>query len=296
MAFRNRSYAARKIRSRTRPPPGDGRSCVNHRLGSLALGLLVLLGACAAPDADPPVTNAVRVSMTDAPLHEATGLMVSFGRVDLVSSSPGAGVVTVTDAAGRVDVLGLANGVTATIGEVEVPDGTYAQVRLVIDDATLAFGDDTFDVVVPSGEETGLKIDLEPPLVVSGGEARELVIDFDVHRGVVETPPGSDRYRLVPTALRAFSEAAAVAGEVVALGTGDGIENVRVDVFAAGSLDLVTTTYSEADGSFAFGALLAGLYDLRFEATGYEPLTVTDVTATAGVPLDLGLIDLTPLP
>jgi hypothetical protein len=269
---------------------------VNHRLGSIALGLLVLLGACATPDADPPRTNTIRVSLTDAPLHEATSLMVSFGRVDLVSSGAGAGVITVTEARGRLDVLGLANGVMATIGEAEVPDGTYAEIRLVVDDATLAFGDDTFDVVVPSGDETGLKIALEPPLVVSGGAARDVVIDFDVHRGVVETPPGSGRYGLVPTALRAFSEAAAVAGEVVELGTGDGIEAVRVDVFAAGSLDLVTTTYSEADGSFGFGALLAGVYDLRFESAGYEPVTVTDVTATAGVPLRLGLIDLRPLP
>ncbi len=267
---------------------------MNHRLGSIVIVLLLVLGGCAAPEAEAPGAHPVRVALVDAPRSETAGLRVTLGRVDLVAQGSGAGVVTVADLAEGQRVLELGRALDATVGVADVPDGTYTRVRLVVDAVTLASTADIIDVALPDGD--AIEIEIEPPLVVGGDVARELVIDFDRHRTIVETVLGSGAYRLEPTALRALSEAAVVHGGTVVMGTMAGIDGVRVDAFAAGTLDLIGTAYTDGDGAFAFRALEGGVYDLRFEAAGYAKVAVEDVTATPGVPLDLGLIDLAPTP
>ncbi len=261
---------------------------------AFTLAAAVIVG-CAQPDAATTGPNEVTVLLTDAPVSEATALVVDFGRVELVASGDN-GVVTVADSAGSIDVLALTNGLVETLGVADLPDGTYHQVRLIVAEATLAFGEEEHDVFVPSGAQTGLKIGIEPPLVVAGGVSREVLIDFDVHRAIVETPPGSGTYLLVPTALRAFSAAGGIDGTVVAAETdaaASALAGVQVDVLAAGETDVISTTYTEDDGSFAFIALLEGSYDLAFTLPGYDRVLVTDVPVVASQSHALDVVEMT---
>ena len=265
---------------------------------AFTLAAAVIVG-CAQPDTPTAGPNEVTVLLTDAPVSEATALVVDFGRVELVADGDGSnGVVTVADSAGSIDVLALTNGLVETLGVADLPDGTYHQVRLIVAGATLAFGDEEHAVVVPSGAQTGLKIGIEPPLVVAGGVSRAVLIDFDVHRAIVETPPGSGNYLLVPTALRAFSEAGGIAGMVVAAATDAdpalALAGVQVDVLAAGDTDVLSTTYTEDDGTFAFIALLERTYDLAFTSAGYDTVVVTGVPVVASRSYALGDVEMTP--
>jgi len=72
-------------------------------------------------------------------------------------------------------------------------------------------------VFVPSGAQTGIKVNVQPPLIVAEGANQTLIVDFDVERAVVEravveTPPGSGNYLLKPTALRVITEMGSEAG------------------------------------------------------------------------------------
>ena len=250
----------------------------------------LLLGGCAGLTDDAAGTNEVTVLLTDAPAAEATHLWVTFARVDLVpTEATGGGVINVYDGDPvTTDILALTNGTTEELGQaVEVPDGTYGQVRFIVESAALQFCDDAdpaacedFDVFVPSGAQTGIKVNVEPPLILADGANQTLIVDFDVERAVVETPPGSGNYLLKPTALRAISEAGAIAGSVVD-GVGSPLEDVRIEVYPAGADpiedNLVVATSSEKDGTFAFIALLAGTYDLAFELDGFPSGSVEDV-------------------
>lgn len=272
---------------------------------AVLLSIALLLGGCAGITDGAAGTNQVTVLLTDAPAAEATHLWVTFGRVDLVpADGTGDGVVTVYDGDPvTYDVLALTNGTTAALGQaVEVPDGEYGQVRFIVESALLEFCDDAdppsceaFDVFVPSGAQTGIKVNVQPPLVLAAGANQALIVDFDVARAVVETPPGSGNYLLKPTALRAIAEAGAIAGSVLD-GVGDPLEDVTIEVYPAGAEqiedNLVVATSSEADGSFAFIALLPGTYDLAFSLDGYVEEIVSDVLVDVGVTIDLGAIAL----
>ena len=262
----------------------------------LTLAALVALGGCARQEASLDGANRVAVWLTDAPLDEATALIVEFGRVDLVPSHDGEhdGIETIAEAPGAIDVLALQNGVVHELGDIVVPDGSYGQIRLIVESATLHFGDATYDVDVPSGAQSGLKILIEPPLVASGGSLHEVVIDFDVLRGVVETPPGSGRYLLKPTAIRAFSEAGAIRGTVVAAGAGPELAGVRVDATPAGGGEAVGSTITDDDGFFMFRALLEGTYDLTFGLAGFATASVPDVAVTVAGTTDVGTVELDP--
>ena len=268
----------------------------------LALVTIVLVAGCAQQDARVEGTNRVSVLLTDAP-KDATCLLVEFGRVDLVpADGTGGGVVTVYDGeAVAIDVLELTNGEVEVLGVAPfVPDGDYGQVRLIVESATLFFDeacdpdkDEWAEVFVPSGAQTGLKINVEPPLSLEGEEERYVLIDFDVERAIVGTPPGSGNYLLKPTAIRAFSEVGAIEGTVVAKGSESALEDVRVEVYPSGSTDdVVTATYTADDGFFAFIALLAGSYDLRFSLEDYVDAWVMDVEVVLDTTYDLGTVEL----
>lgn len=270
----------------------------------LTLAALLFVGGCNWLNDDVAGTNQVTVLLTDAPAADASHLWVTFARVDLVpAEGTGGGVVTVYDGEPLTfDILALTNGTTEDLGGAdEVPDGTYDQVRFIVDGATLSFCDDAvepacevFDVFVPSGAQTGLKVNVQPPLVLADGANQTLVVDFDVERAIVETPPGSGNYLLKPTSLRVVSEAGAIAGRVVD-GVGDGLDDVRIEVYPTGSTDpadLVVATASESDGSFAFIALLPGSYDLTFALVGYENEALGGVLVEIGETTQVGAIAL----
>jgi len=276
------------------------------RIGALmSLAALLFVGGCNWLNDDVAGTNQVTVLLTDAPAADAAHLWVTFGRVDLVpAEGTGGGVITVYDGQPVIyDILALTNGTTAELGAADaVPDGTYDQVRFIVQSATLSYCDDVdlaichdVDVFVPSGAQTGLKVNVQPPLILGGGANQTIVVDFDVERAIVETPPGSGNYLLKPTALRAISEAGAIAGSVLGLG-GIGLVGVRVEVSATGSDELVVATTTEADGSFAFIALLAGTYDLTFVLDGYESEVLDAVTVDVGETTDVGPVTMEELP
>lgn len=281
------------------------------------IGLLV--GGCAGLNGDAAGTSRVTVLLTGsaapsisvAAQPEGTSpdmLHVTFGRVDLVpAEETGGGVITVYDGEPvTYDILSLTNGTTEELGQaVDVPPGTYHQIRFIVESAKLSFCDDAepasceeFDVFVPSGAQTGIKVNVQPPLIVADGANQTLIVDFDVARAIVETPPGSGNYLLKPTALRVISEAGAIAGSVVD-GGGEALVGVTIDVFPAGSIDpadLVVATTSEDDGTFAFVALLPGVYDLVLSLDGYGDQTVSDVEVEVGETTSVGEITLTETP
>ncbi len=262
-------------------------------LTSIALALT----ACGAPlSSGTSGTGHATVQLTDAPATDASSLIVNFGRIDLVpADGTNTGIRRVTTDGGTVDVLTLRNGGLTALGGIDLPAGTYHQLRLVVEDANIAFnaGADVFPVTVPSGAQSGIKINVDPPLVVRDGETSTVTIDFDAARGVIETPPGSQNYLFKPTAIRATTISGVLTGYVED-DTGTPVEGATVDVSEAGGAP-VTSTVTEADGSFAIITLPEGSYDLSVSATGFQTLDQNGLTVTAGVTTDLGTLTLTPV-
>lgn len=101
--------------------------------------------------------------------------------------------MTVSQDTQAFNLLELRNGVTAPLGEVEVPEGTYEQIRLIVaEDASVVMKDGTtYDLKVPSGTETGIKV-LTGGMKVDSETLTSITLDFAVDESfVVKGNPNS---------------------------------------------------------------------------------------------------------
>ncbi|NIP59508.1 MAG: DUF4382 domain-containing protein [Gemmatimonadetes bacterium] len=183
--------------------------------GALALSLIL---SVACGDGLGPNTARIQVRLTDAPSDSIASAEVWISRVYLAGrdtdqeEEPAGEVELFHDAENpRVyDLLTLQDGVTADVTDpVQVESGVYNQLRLVVDraritlaevdtdddgepDTQLTFqnGETSKDLFVPSGFETGIKVQLSGPIDAETGDTEIVLVDFDVDRNfVMQTDP-----------------------------------------------------------------------------------------------------------
>jgi hypothetical protein len=86
-----------------------------------------------------------------------------------------------------LDLSKLRNGVTQELLKLDIPAGSYDQIRLYVDQASLKIKDQSspFKLKIPSGSQSGIKIFISPGLVIEGGLTSELLLDFDLSKSFV---------------------------------------------------------------------------------------------------------------
>jgi hypothetical protein len=166
------------------------------KVGRLA-GLVVALAACQG--VSEPQMSRVSVLLTDAASPALQSANVSVSTVYLVGAD-GTTRDTITTSGGDFDLLQLQNGITTLLGSATIPAGDYEQLRLVVTSAnvTLAdgyqFSDGTTsrDLKIPSGPQTGIKVDFGGPVQITA-PSTTLVVDFVVDQSFsfVFTGPSS---------------------------------------------------------------------------------------------------------
>ncbi|MEZ5660732.1 MAG: DUF4382 domain-containing protein [Burkholderiaceae bacterium] len=279
------------------------------------LGLTMFLAACgggqggsATAQAGAGATGTLNVALTDAPAsYAAVNVTVQKVRVrrDATAGSADAGWhEVVLDPARRIDLLGLANGQTLDLGSIELPQGRYTQIRLVLaangggsaamaNTVELADGLGTEHALhTPSGQQSGLKVKGE--FEVIAGQPTGIVLDFDAQRSVVRAG-NSGRYNLKPviTALQVAAQSRLeIAGEL-------GIADARVSaqiVDGSGQVQVLKATVSDANGSYKLAPLPAsanGLYTVVIDAPGYRTHVIREVPVLQGTPTQMPAVSLT---
>jgi len=188
------------------------------------------------------------------------------------------------------NLLELSNGVTATLVDVEVPAGEYDLIRLFVKSASIVLEDDTeFDLNVPSGSQTGIKVFLDPSIVVSGGLTAELLLDFDVSQSFVPTggaaSPNGFNFKPVIRAVN-MSTAGRINGTVTDQ-DGNPIEGATVTVSQAG--EDITSTFSDPDGFYAVIGLPEGTYAVTAEKDDFIAEVADDVEVLAANQTELDI-------
>jgi hypothetical protein len=259
------------------------------RATNLLLILLLGLAGLAGCDDDPTGSGTqppgtLRLSLTDAPTPiegvEALHLVLSAVRVNDSSDDDGGWYDilpdTLTLEERTVDLLEYSNGEHFLIGEELLPAGTYEQIRLVLESATVTVNSVVYPLTVPSGSTSGLKLVGEFEVISEA--VIGLVLDFDVGRSLIATPPGSDNYKLKPVIRVAAEElGGAIEGTVLP---------VDIDAMAmAVSADLsdTATVYVEpGTGAYRIGALLPGDWTVSAMAPGFVSQSADPVSVEAG--------------
>lgn len=188
----------------------------------------------------------------------------------------------------KVNLLELTNGITETLVNTDVPVGTYDLVRVYVKGVNVVLTDGTsYNLDVPSGEQTGIKLFIKPGLTVNGGLSADLLLDFDVSRSFVAKGDSKDlagitgfNFKPVIKASN-MSSAGTLYGEVITLEEemAVSLEGAQVSIFTADTLN--TTTFTDETGAYMVMGLMAGSYDVTVDIDGYGSQTAEDVEIIA---------------
>ncbi len=189
------------------------------------------------------------------------------------------------------NLLNLTNGITETLVDIDVPAGSYDLIRIYVKGVNVVLIDGAkFDLKVPSGEQTGIKVFIKPSIVVSGELNSDLLLDFDVGRsfipkGNIKNITGINGFNFKPVIKASNLSSAGTLSGLVSTMTEAGIiglENATVSVFETGTLDPIMTAATYENGNYTVMGLNAGSYNVMVELEGYESQTVEEVTIVAG--------------
>ena len=167
----------------------------NIRLGRTVLASLaaVMLASACGGGSDSPATSSVQVSLTDTPIEDADNVVVSVSGVAFKPEGSAPEVVE-NFAPRSIDLLQYQNGKTAILlQDTPMQAGRYQWLRLIIDtqpvvrDSYIVINGNECELNVPSGAETGLK--MNRPIDVPADGSLALTIDFDLRKSV-HAPPG----------------------------------------------------------------------------------------------------------
>lgn len=254
---------------------------------SLLVALLGLAFACVgcskSGSSSPGDTGILSLAATDAPFTHG---VVSEAHVFVTKirvhsdGQANSGFTTIYDGpAIDLDLLALQNGVTQQLVQATLPAGDYAQIRLVVSDASLTltngnvYSTTAGNLHLTSQQTSGFKLKIEPPIHVSSAVSQSLLLDFDLAK-MFKPIPGNQpltasTYQLHPVIHVAnLSTSGELRGLVTAddgSGTQVGVGGATVHVLPPGELDpnnSVATTGTLPDGRWAVLGLDAGTYDV----------------------------------
>lgn len=202
------------------------------------------------------------------------------------------------------NLLNLTNGTTEKLADIDVPSGSYDLIRIYVKGVNVILNDGSkFDLKVPSGEQTGIKVFIKPSIVVSGELSSDLLLDFDVGRsfipkGNIKNISGINGFNFKPVIKASnMTIAGTLTGLVSTMMDGEiiGLENATVSVFETGTSEPIITAPTDVNGNYTVMGLNAGSYDVMVELEGYLSQTVEEVTIVTGNKI-IQDFDLVPVP
>jgi hypothetical protein len=282
---------------------------------SLLFGLLFMLAAVGCGGGDGSGNGSLALSLTDAAIEDFQGVYVTIQEVQVnlaVADDAEEDWQVVASPAATFNLLELINGNLADLGIAELPPGEYAELRMILGDTPDVelnlFGEvhpfahyvvtemgEIFELVVPSGFQTGLK--LSESFTIDEDFTTELILDFNALKSIVRAGSQGIWY-LRPTVNVLQNEILATVegvvqgefeGEVMA-----GAEVAAQVTDADGEVTVIASTIADESGAFRL-LLEPGNYTLIASLDGYET-TFIDVVVETGMNIvqDFVLIETVP--
>jgi hypothetical protein len=283
------------------------------------LAFAVLLAGC-GDSSNTNTTGTLTLQITDASVDTAEHVYIQFRGLEIQSASgmrttlyycqdPANAALTIVSptacstpvAPKQIDLLALTGGLAdVLLNGYVLPAGNYSWIRLMVDTAGIhdsyivVLGGADYELTIPSGSETGLK--LNRGIDIPAGGSASFTIDFDLRKSVHVT--GTGEYLLRPTLRLADNVlVGAIAGTVapslvpagctpaVYVFTGAGITPDDIDGIAPDPVTTATVKLDSGSGEYRYKAafLEAGSYTVAYtcQAAADDP-ALNDTLTFAG--------------
>lgn len=261
------------------------RNTRNILIGLLG-AVLLLFSSCQKDDQDKYGT--LKVSITDDPfpidfIDEANVTIIKV-EIRMKNDTSGNSYMTLMEDTLEYNLLDLRNGVIAELLELEIPVGSYDLIRLYVDKASISIKEgDTYELKVPSGSQTGIKVFVNPAIQIEGGLTSELLLDFNldksfVLKGNLNTPAGINGFNFKPV-IRAVNISTSGTLEGIVSDTSLlALENASVWIMQDST---IATAYTDSTGFYAMPGILAGVYTLYSTKESHDTVMFSDVEIIA---------------
>jgi hypothetical protein len=182
---------------------------------------------------------------------------------------------------GVYDILRFTNGKDTLLANDRVSAKHINQIRLILgDNNTVVVDGTTYPLETPSGQESGVKLNVDATL--TEGIKYEIWTDFDAQKSIVVT--GNNKYILKPV-VRVYTKAitGSISGVVLPVAS-------KAWVYAVSGDDTIASTRPDAvSGAFLINGLNAGQYRVLIDGNnGFEDAKREGVEVTTGNVTDVG--------
>ncbi len=277
----------------------------------LITGLIVLavflITSCSDNETDmiPQGKAKLNVYLTDAPfpIDLVAQTIVTIDKIEIrkqATDTTEAEFIVISEDSVQIDLLTLSNGITEQLASIDLEAGDYDMIRMHVENSKVILKDDTeFDLKIPSGSSSGLKIKIDPQLSVSSGETINVLLDFDVSKSFVAKGNwkggkinGFNFKPVIRCVL--LGEAGTIEGTVTDTANIN-LENAAVKVWLPQTAEqdsLITSSFSDSNGYYQIIGLLSGTYYLTAELDSFQTDTIWSVDVTQGetTQIDIQLI------
>ena len=255
-----------------------------YLLGIVAICICLIFSSCSEKSTKTTTPGEIRIYLADKPaVYDAVNIVVSQVSVHIADQDSESGWMVISDTIQTYDLLELSNGAMVLFANHKLDPAHYTQIRLKVTDGCNVVVDGIpYDLKIPSGEQSGIKINHQ--FQILPGETYELLLDFDAEKSIHQK--GNGDYQMQPV-IRAVS--------FVTSGSISGIVDPdSVNVYAIASPDTAAHTHSNTTGYFKLFGLPAGLYTVQIvpDDVTYADTVFADVAVIAGETADLGSIQL----
>jgi hypothetical protein len=276
-------------------------------VGFLILSAMILVGCTREENLIPENKGRLNVYLTDAPFP--VGLVehafVTIDRVEIRQRIEAEGeedegaFIVISEGAMEFDLLQLTNGVTTHLAMADLEPGSYDMIRLHVVDARIVLADgNDYDLKIPSGSASGLKIKVEPAISIAEGQTSDVLLDFDISKSFValgNVKAGQIHGFIFKPVVRGIYMGAAgrIQGTVTDAG-GQPLENawVKLIVPVSGTAseaeegdgdNVLVSAYTDASGNYKLIGLPEGTYSMECELEGFGSLITEEIEVKAGI-------------
>ncbi|MBS0011753.1 MAG: DUF4382 domain-containing protein [Bacteroidales bacterium] len=264
-------------------------------IGLFGLTLLFVV-SCQKNDRTLDNYGTLRISITDDPFPieyiEEANVVITKVEIRKKDNHDGYGngedngypFMTLLEDTLEFNLLELRNGITAELLEMDIPVGEYDLLRLYVDEASIVIQDHgTYDLKVPSGAQTGIKIFIEPAIMVEGGLTADLLLDFNLEKsfvlkGNMHSPAGINGFNFKPVIRAVNNSTAGMVKGVVSDTASVAIDNASVWIMADTT---IATAYTDTTGYYALPGIPEGTYSLYATKENYDTVMYDNVIVKA---------------